>query len=470
MRIQLTKGGRFNLSKEAPGLKKITVGLGWQVSQSGQSYDVDASVFMLGTDGKIPDEKYFVFYNNPNSLDGALRHSGDNKTGEGEGDDETIDIDLAKVNAAIQEIVFVVTIDGWQEKQQNFSQIKNAYIRLYNQETKSELARYELKEDFSQETALEFGRLYKKDGEWRFQATGQGYNAGLQSFVDKYSVASNQEEKTEAHQIESPGSSDQRQKAILLEKKLEQQAPHIFNLVKKADISLKKANLANHKAKVALCLDISGSMGSLYKSGKIQRYAEKILALGCLFDDDASIDIFLFGANAHNAGQMTIDNFNNFIPNILNQYPLEGGTYYGKVMKTLRNFYFPDGKGGSRNLAVVSNQPIYVMFVTDGSTFDESETKQQLKWSSYEPIFWQFMAIGKSRKTIKGGGLFSGLAQNSDFAFLERLDEMRDRYVDNADFFSVEDPETIADQELYDLLMTEYPGWVKLARTKSLLR
>ena len=471
MGIQLTKGGRFNLSKEAPDLKKVAIALGWQVSQSGQSYDIDASVFMLGADSRIPTEDDFVFYNNLKSPDGSVKHLGDNTTGQGEGDDETISVDLAKVNPAIQEMIFVVTIHEGQEKQQNFSQIKNAFIRLYNQETKSELARYELKEAFSEETALEFGRLYKKDEEWRFQASGQGYKAGLQSFVDKYLVASNHEEKTQALQVESPAFSGKSQKAILLEKKLEQQAPHIFNLAKSADISLKKANLTNHKAKVALCLDISGSMSLLYKSGKIQQLAEKVLALGCRFDDDGSIDIFLFGSKAHNAGEMTIDNFNNFIPNILKQYPLEGGTYYGKAMKMIRNFYFPSLKG-DRQEAITSDQPVYVMFVTDGATADESHTEQQMKWSSFEPIFWQFMAIGKSRKAIKGGGLFGGLARSfaSDFAFLERLDEMRDRYVDNADFFSVEDPGTIADQELYDLLTTEYPSWVRLAQTKNLLR
>ena len=141
-------------------------------------------------------------------------------------------------------------------------------------------------------------------------------------------------------------------------------------------------------------------------------------------------------------------------------------------MKMIRKFYFPNLKGESRKEAVTSEQSVYVMFVTDGATGDESHTEQQIKWASYEPIFWQFMAIGKSRKAIKGGGLFGGLARSfaSDFAFLERLDEMSDRYVDNADFFSVEDPEAIAAQELYDLLTTEYPGWLRLAQTKNLLR
>ena len=219
MEIELSKGGRFNLSKEAPNLKKVAIGLGWQINQAGQTYDIDASVFMLGADGKIPDEKYFIFYNNLQSLDGSLRHSGDNRTGEGNGDDETIYVDLAKVNPAIQEIVFVVTIHQGQEKNQNFSQIKNAFIKIYNNENRNSLARYNLREAFSQETALEFGRLYKKDNEWRFQAVGEGYSSGLKSFVDKYIGETKQEQKKEYPKLTIPEDSHKNQNNMTIELK-----------------------------------------------------------------------------------------------------------------------------------------------------------------------------------------------------------------------------------------------------------
>ncbi|AFZ15478.1 stress protein [Crinalium epipsammum PCC 9333] len=236
MGIQLTKGGRFNLSKEAPNLKKLAIGLGWEVSNSGQNYDIDASVFMLGAAGKVINEKYFVFYNNLKSLDGSVIHSGDNKTGQGEGDDETIYVDLPKVKIAIEQIVFVVTIHEGKEKNQNFSQIKKAFIRLYNQETGIELARYDLKETFSQETALEFGRLYKKDIDWRFQAVGEGYKAGLQSFVDKYLVENKhqeQEQKKESQPAISQGSSKSNGAMVIQLKRVGDS--HTFNLRKSSD-------------------------------------------------------------------------------------------------------------------------------------------------------------------------------------------------------------------------------------------
>ncbi|MEG4426700.1 MULTISPECIES: TerD family protein [unclassified Microcoleus] len=188
MSINLEKGGRINLSKEAPGLKNAGIGLGWDTNatDTGAAFDLDASVFMLGANAKIPSEKYFVFYNSKESPDGSVIHLGDSRTGEGFGDDETVTVDLTKVDPAVQEIVFVVTIDQAESRRQNFGQVRNAFIRIYDTTTNTEVMKYDLDEDFSRETAIEFGRLYKKDGEWRFQAVGQGYNSGLQSFVDKY--------------------------------------------------------------------------------------------------------------------------------------------------------------------------------------------------------------------------------------------------------------------------------------------
>ena len=188
MGINLGKGERINLSKEAPSLKKVGVGLGWDTNSSdtGADFDLDASVFMLGANGKIPTEKNFIFYNNLTSPDGGVQHTGDNLTGDGDGDDETVLVELAKVDTAINDLVFVVTIHEAEKRKQNFGQVHNAFIRLYDLDTNKEIAKYDLEEDFSKETAIEFGKLYKKEGQWRFQAVGQGYNSGLQGFVDKF--------------------------------------------------------------------------------------------------------------------------------------------------------------------------------------------------------------------------------------------------------------------------------------------
>jgi tellurium resistance protein TerD len=187
MSIDLSKGARIDLSKEAPGLEKVRVGLGWDANatDTGTDFDLDASIFMIDESGKLPADKFFVFYNNKTSEDGSVVHHGDNLTGEGDGDDEVVDVDLSKVASNITEITFVVTIHEAEARGQNFGQVNNSYIRLMDGD--KQIAKYELDEDFSTEKAIEFGKLYRKSGTWRFQAVGTGYNSGLQSFVDKYS-------------------------------------------------------------------------------------------------------------------------------------------------------------------------------------------------------------------------------------------------------------------------------------------
>ena len=182
--INLQKGQRIEI-----GLSKVGVGLGWDPNQStGYDFDLDASAFMLGENGKLPQDEFFVFYNNPLSPDQAVESSGDDMTGGNSdgGDDETLSVDLTKIDARIKEIIFTVTMHKAEERRQNFGQVRNSYIRIYNAVSDEEIARYDLDEDFSVETAVEFGRLYKRNGEWKFEAVGQGYKGGLQFFVDKY--------------------------------------------------------------------------------------------------------------------------------------------------------------------------------------------------------------------------------------------------------------------------------------------
>lgn len=182
--INLQKGQRIEI-----GLQKVGVGLGWDPSPEGEEdFDLDASAFMLGENGKLPADEFFVFYNNLKSPDGSVASSGDDLTGGNseEGDDETITVDLRKVDSRVREIVFTATIYMAQERRQNFGQVRNAYIRIYNADTDEEIARYDLEEDFSIETGIEFGRLYLKNGVWKFNAMGVGNKGGLQAYVDKY--------------------------------------------------------------------------------------------------------------------------------------------------------------------------------------------------------------------------------------------------------------------------------------------
>lgn len=189
MAISLQKGGNVSLTKTDPGLTNATVGLGWDArSTDGAAFDLDASVFLTGDSGKVLSDAHFVFYNQKTSPDGAVVHSGDNLTGEGEGDDESVSIDLPKVTPDVTRIVFAVTIHEAESRNQNFGMVRNAFMRVLNKDTNTEIARFDLSEDYSIETAMVFGEIYRHSGEWKFKAVGQGFAGGLGPLAKDYGV------------------------------------------------------------------------------------------------------------------------------------------------------------------------------------------------------------------------------------------------------------------------------------------
>ena len=189
MAISLQKGGNVNLSKEAPGLTKVVIGLGWDPrSSDGSAFDLDGSAFLLKTDGKVRGDSDFIFYNNLKSTDGSVLHTGDNTTGQGDGDDESLNIDLSAIPADIDRVAFCVTIHEADARRQNFGMVGKAYIRCLNAANSSELARYDLSEDGSTETAMIFGELYRHGSDWKFRAIGQGFKGGLGPLARSFGV------------------------------------------------------------------------------------------------------------------------------------------------------------------------------------------------------------------------------------------------------------------------------------------
>jgi tellurium resistance protein TerD len=189
MSVSLSKGGNVSLTKEAPGLSAVNVGLGWDArTTSGADFDLDASALLVDQNNKILSDQYFVFFNNLTSPDGSVEHTGDNLTGEGEGDDEMIKVNLAAVPAECAKIVFPVSIYDAETRGQSFGQVRNAFIRIVNQAGGGEIARYDLSEDASTETAMVFGEVYRNAGEWKFRAVGQGYTNGLAGIARDFGV------------------------------------------------------------------------------------------------------------------------------------------------------------------------------------------------------------------------------------------------------------------------------------------
>lgn len=190
MAISLSKGQKVDLTKTNPGLTNVVVGLGWDTNKydGGNDFDLDTSVFLLGDNGKVTNEADFVFYNNPKGANGAVVHTGDNRTGAGDGDDEQVAVNLTAIPANIQRITFAITIHDAGARNQNFGQVSNAYVRIFNEANSQELIRYDLGEDFSIETAIVVGELYRHNGEWKFSAIGSGYQGGLAALATDFGL------------------------------------------------------------------------------------------------------------------------------------------------------------------------------------------------------------------------------------------------------------------------------------------
>ncbi len=435
--LRLNQGQRVALTD-------LLAGQTLQVGLRANGAALDFACFGLDANGALLSDDYMVFFNQPNSpcLGVRMRPPQGEATG--------FMLDLARLPATLARLVVTASIDG----PGAMGQLQDGDLRLLD--GTAEVARYAFGgADFAAERALMLGEFYRRDGQWRFMAVGQGFNGGLDALVRHFGAAV--APIPVAVPVPIP---------VSLEKRIMQEAPQLVNLVKQAGVSLDKAGLAGHRAKVCLCLDISLSMHRLYKSGLVQRFAERILALGCQFDDDGAIDVFLFGKNVHQPAPMGLANCQNYVQHVIARHRLEGDTRYGAAMSAIRAHYFPDGSGQARLHPLRQALPVYVMFLTDGGTSDRSLAEKQLRWSSMEPIFWQFMGIGKGRKSKnKRLAAFA----DADFPLLESLDVLPGRLIDNANFFSVSAPDEHADGALYELLMTEYPAWLRLARRHGLL-
>lgn len=477
---QLSKGA--NTSVATGPVRAV---LSWQPGPG--TPDIDVSALLLTTAGRVRSDADFVFYNQAQHRSGAVQHAGKQGTA------DAVTVDLSRVEPDVDRIVLAASADAG-----TFGQAGGLQLQLLDAGGTT-VAVFAIT-GASSERAIVAGELYRRQGGWKFRAVGQGYDTGLSGLATDFgisvddsasaarppvaaSAASAPSAPTFGQPAAAPqgGVSLKKQQLISMEKELESKAPGLLSLTKKAAVSLEKRGLGEHTARVALCLDISGSMYDLYRSGKMQALVERVLAVGVRFDDDGQVDCFLFGENAHQPSPIGIDNFSSYVADVQGRYGLEGATYYGKVMQLIRQHYF--GSAGPRNAPYRDRTPVYVMFVTDGQTMDQQVTREQVVASSYEPLFWQFMAIGDSPTAVDavktqgggGGGFLSRMtgggrtSARSQFHFLEELDDMGGRHVDNADFFAVKDPANISDEQLFELMSTEYPGWLQQAAQRGLL-
>ncbi|MGY1620452.1 VWA domain-containing protein [Geodermatophilus sp. SYSU D00691] len=442
-----------NVSLSQAGLEgEIVVTLAWTPMPG---VDMDVSALLCGVDGKVRSDDDLVFYNQPAGAQGAVRHLGKAVR-------EGVTVDRLRIAPAglpddVDKVVVGASLDGTG----SFGLLAGLAVEVAEGTDAPAAIRCDL--TAGPETALVFAEIYRRAGEWKVRAVGQGYTDGLAGLATDYGVTVDQSVAPTPVAPEAPSPvpaaapvSLEEKRLVDLEKKLSVQAPQMLSLVKTAGVSLQKRGLGEHTARVALVLDISGSMSGLYRSGAVQRLAERVLALALRFDDDGVVDVFLFGKEVHQPAGLQLQGHQQYIADLTQQYRLEYDTRYGAAMSAVRRHYF--GSSQERAEPLPDRLPVYVMFLTDGAPSDKAVATKQIRAASYEPIFWQFMGIGSP----------------GEFTYLQRLDDLGRRYTDNADFFSVSEKDLmgrrpIADDVLFDRLMNEYPDWLRRAQAQRLL-
>lgn len=362
------------------------------------------------------------------------------------GDQEGIELVLGHLPEQIAKAAFTVTIYDGEQLGHAFQDVTGLYVRLVNLDTKEELLRYEYGADLVKETAVVAGELYRHNGEWKFSAIGSGFNGGLAALCLNYGLelegnaAAGDGEESQAHARAEATA------AATLEAPVQTASLSKIDFRKKlVQYTLEKKQLTNVVARVGIVLDISGSMQTLYKNGTVQEVVERILAVACKFDDNGTLDVWVYDNEYSRLPSVTERDFGQYVDkHILNN---------DRIHKFGRNNEPPVMEDVIRKYTVEENDPtpVFIIFINDGGVV--KSIKHTITHSAVQPIFWQFVGIG-----------------NSNFEVLKRLDTMEGRIVDNASFFHLDDIAAVSDEELYDQLLNEFPMWIKAAKEQRIIR
>ncbi|EIC29999.1 MULTISPECIES: VWA domain-containing protein [Methylomicrobium] len=413
----ISKGQRLPLSSLFAGASQaVQVGL----DINGLETAVDFACFGLDAQQKLSDDRYMVFYNQPKTPCGSV------ELAVPAGDQTGFLCRLDRLPASIDRLVFTAAIDG----NGTMRQIRSGHLRFLQEGR--ECARFAFAgPDFQDEKALMLGELYRKDGTWRFCATGQGFNGGLAALVRHFGGEV-------AEEASVPASTK-----LSLEKKMAADAPKLVDLAKKATVSLEKHRLQETIARVGLVLDASGSMSAQYSKGRVQEVIERLLPLAVHFDDDGELDVWAFSRKALALPPATLANYADYVNSAE-----RGWRNWGMMSINNEPAVIEKVIAHYRNTRL----PVLVIFVSDGGVSQNKEIKQLLIEAATLPIFWQFVGIG-----------------GRNYGVLEKLDTMAGRVVDNCGFFALDDLHGIDEQALYDRLLGEFPQWLEAARVKGIV-
>ncbi|WP_116818288.1 VWA domain-containing protein [Pseudomonas savastanoi] len=413
--MQITQGQRVPLSSLIQG-SDLTLSIAIKSAQV-----IDYVCFGVDANGKLSDDRYMVFFNQPSSPCNSVKQVNGG----------SFQLSLAGLPALIERLVFTASIDG----AGTMSEIQASHFSIQSQGRK--VARGEFSgATFTAEKAIMVADIYRKNGEWRIASNLQGYNAGLDALVVHFG----------GEVADAPAPAPAAPPRISLEKKIADAAPQLISLAKKAQVSLEKARLTDTKARVGLVLDASGSMNPQYTRGHVQEVVDRLIPLAVHFDDDGALDCWAFGAKPQQLNAVTLSNFQNFIRTDHGGWKdWELGARINDEPKAMRMVIDYYKKSGDKT-------PIYILFISDGGVHQDREITRLMTEAAKLPIFWQFVGLG-------GRG----------YGILEKLDDMGGRVVDNCNFFALDRLDEIPEEKLYDLLMEEFPDWLKAAKGAGIL-
>ncbi|MET8701409.1 VWA domain-containing protein [Kitasatospora sp. NPDC004723] len=408
--------------------------------------EVDASAVLVAAGGRVRGDGDFVFYNQPRHASGAVVHQG--KAGGGGVVTDRIGVDLARVEPGVERIVLAASVDGGV-----FGQVRGLVLRLVDAGTEGELARFEMAA--GPETVLIGGELYRRGGQWRFRALGQGYASGLAGLAADFGVTVDQEARQGggAEAAEEARLPDGMRERLSLRKR-------------QVAVSLEKHGATGMVARVVLVLDASGSMSALYARGVVADVVERMVAVAAQLDDDGAMQAWTFASNPARLPDLRVGELPEWLRHVrVGQL----GGLFGRRLR--RRAPLPDGEVDMREVGIGNEEqkviaevreyvrrnpagvPTLVLFFSDGGVYRNAEIERELREAVEEPVFWQFVGLGRS-----------------DYGVLQRFDDLPGRRVDNVGFFSVDDISTLPDPELYDRLLSQFPRWVTAARRAGILR
>lgn len=418
--MQISQGQRLPLSNLIQGTR-LTLSIAIE-----SPHVIDFVCFGVDAQGKLSDDRYMVFFNQPNTPCNSVKLA--------QGGD--FQLNLSNLPETIDRLVFTASIDGAGA----MSDIRQSNFAIKDESNTQAATCPFSGEHFNNEKAIMVADIYRKGGEWRLLSNLQGFNEGLDALVRHFGgeVA---DAPAPAPSVQAPAASK-----ISLEKKIADAAPHLISLAKKAQISLEKAKLTEVKARVGLVLDASGSMNGQYSKGRVQEVVNRLLPLAVHFDDDGELDCWAFGAKPLQLSPVTLSNYKDFInTDSLGWRKWSVGSRINdepKAIKQVIDYYLRSN----------DRTPVYVLFISDGGVHENRAITKLITDAAKLPIFWQFVGIG-------GNG----------YGILEKLDTMTGRVVDNCGFFALDDLNDISEEDLYDQLMSEFPGWIKEATAKGII-